>query len=87
MSHLGETLFAHTPKLATFVLSDVPKEASFEWTFAFASDREQQKNWLEEWERSKGPGSGALREVAFTAECRWRRMGHGWIVDDYKEGE
>ncbi|KAH9888795.1 hypothetical protein C8Q73DRAFT_166299 [Cubamyces lactineus] len=85
LGHLGETLFAQTPKLSSFVLSDVPKEALFEWTFVFASDRNQQKNWIEEWERSTGPG--ALREVAFTAECRWRKTEHGWIVHDYKEGE
>ncbi|KAJ8482627.1 hypothetical protein ONZ51_g5244 [Trametes cubensis] len=85
LGHLGETLFAYTPKLSTFVLSDVPKEASFEWTFVFASDREQQNNWLEEWERNAE--SGTLREVAFTAECRWRRMEHGWVVHDYKEEE
>ncbi|KAI0323445.1 hypothetical protein GY45DRAFT_1332536 [Cubamyces sp. BRFM 1775] len=85
LGNLGKILFAHTPKLSSFALSDVPKEASFEWTFVFAFDRDQQKNWLQEWDRNTG--SVALREVAFTAECKWRRAERGWIVDDYEEGE
>ncbi|KAI0358053.1 hypothetical protein OH77DRAFT_1494404 [Trametes cingulata] len=82
LATLGETLFAHTPRLHTFLLSDAPYKFSDSSTaFFFAWDRKKQLRWLEEW----GKHTGALRKVAFTTEFVWRKTADGWTAPERKD--
>ncbi|EIW58266.1 uncharacterized protein TRAVEDRAFT_64793 [Trametes versicolor FP-101664 SS1] len=66
----GETLFAHTPKLHTFLLSDGPMRAD-DFKTIFRGDPE----WLEEWDKHPN----ALKNVAFTTgEGVWTKTDDGW---------
>ncbi|KAI0654032.1 hypothetical protein C8Q70DRAFT_937249 [Cubamyces menziesii] len=85
ISNYGKLLFAHTPRLHAFYLSDAPikdrlgSERSF--LFAFAWNRH--KSWLNEW----GNHATALEEVAFSTECSWRKAEEGWVLQVYKRDE
>lgn len=60
-SSFGGTLFAHAPRLHTFLLSDAPyKWRAPKMPFAFAAERDKQLSWLEEWDKH----TSALESVA-----------------------
>lgn len=69
----GETLFAHAPKLHTFLLSDAPVKAD-DCRMSFTSSRDTQLGWLEAWDRH----SNTLKKVAFATEFVWTKTEGGW---------
>ncbi|KAL1944970.1 hypothetical protein VTO73DRAFT_2590 [Trametes versicolor] len=69
----GETLFARTPKLHTFLLSDAPIKAD-DYEFLFAGHRHTHLRWLEEWDEHPN----ALKKVAFATDLVWARTEDGW---------
>ncbi len=86
----GETLFAHAPRLHTFLLSDAPMKAD---DFSMTFPRKRQLDWLEEWDEHPN----ALKKVAFTTDFVWTKTEEGWQAppinedsgdeDDDDEGE
>ncbi|KAI0630566.1 hypothetical protein C8Q77DRAFT_1063421 [Trametes polyzona] len=71
----SKTLFAHAPKLHTFLLSNAP----YKWndtstSFLFATQQNKQLAWLAAWD--KNPNT--LKRVAFTTEFFWIREEDGW---------
>ncbi|KAL1943012.1 hypothetical protein VTO73DRAFT_4683 [Trametes versicolor] len=77
-SRLGEDLFAHMPKLHTFILSDGPAKAMDECeSFGCGEDVDRQRIWLELWEAH----APALVTVAFTNDFTWTKKQYGWEND------
>lgn len=63
-------MFAHTPKLHTFLLSDAPMRAA-----DYKSGVVGKLRWLEEWDEHPN----ALKKVAFsTEEGVWTKTDDGW---------
>ena len=71
----GEKLFAHTPRLRAFLLSDAPTRVIDDEFAFFTFLWDEHKTWLEEWEKH----TSVLEEVAFTTEHSWKRMHDGWV--------
>ncbi|KAH9893490.1 hypothetical protein C8Q73DRAFT_791340 [Cubamyces lactineus] len=85
ISNYGKLLFAHTPKLRAFYLSDAPIKdwLGSERSFLFAFDWDRHKAWLEEW----GNHTTTLEEVAFSTKCSWKRTDQGWVLHAYKKDD
>ncbi|KAI0654034.1 hypothetical protein C8Q70DRAFT_541997 [Cubamyces menziesii] len=79
----GEKLFAHTPRLRAFLLSDAPTRAIDDEFAFFTFLWDEHKTWLEEWEKH----TGVLEEVAFTTEHSWKKMDDGWVKRGYDWAE
>lgn len=78
-SCLGEDLFAHMPKLHTFILSDGPAKTMDECeSFGCGEDVDRQRVWLELWEAH----APALVTVAFTNDFTWTKKESGWENDN-----
>ncbi|KAL1942958.1 hypothetical protein VTO73DRAFT_4629 [Trametes versicolor] len=72
LERLGEELFAHTPHLHIFRISDVRrKRENASFLFDFAKDRARQLCWLKTWQAH----APSLRTVAFTDDFAWVRVG------------
>lgn len=76
LERLGEELFAQTPHLHAFCISDVRrKREDAGFLFDFAKDHTRQLCWLKTWQAH----APALRTVAFTDDFAWVRVGEkGW---------
>ena len=70
----GARLFAQTPKLRSFFLSDAKA------TGGHFAHHDEQKLLLEEWEKN----TNVLMNVAFTTKYGWRRTMNGWTLNTYE---
>ncbi|KAI0325883.1 hypothetical protein GY45DRAFT_174850 [Cubamyces sp. BRFM 1775] len=85
ISNYGKLFVAHTPRLQAFFLSDAPIKALMgsECSFLFTLVWDRQKSWLQEWENH----TTALKEVAFSTECSWKKTDGSWISQVYKRDD
>ncbi|KAH9857307.1 hypothetical protein C2E23DRAFT_856748 [Lenzites betulinus] len=72
---LGKTLFARTPKLHTFLLSDAPYRY-LGWCFYLSRWRELQRSWITSWDLD----GTVLRKIAFSqaVDDVWTRTRVEW---------